>query len=215
MPRDHLTWEEDRDAETDDINEPCGRTGDCVDEHHRARPGTVHVFDLRQSVQNEQPAKAAAAGFPDEARVAYVDIDRVAALSGEGKAAAAKLDDLRTKKSAEVSARGKQVEALQAKLAQGDTVLNDVARARLQREFQRAQIDFQRFSEDAQAEVQEAQRETLRGFNARLFPVIGQIAQEKKLWAVFGNDNLMWYNPALDLTEEVAKRLDAAAAPKR
>ena len=166
-------------------------------------------------VQNQLPARETAAVFPEEARVAFVDIERVAALSGEGKAAAAKLDDLRTKKSAEVSARGKQVEALQAKLAQGETVLNDVARTRLQREFQRAQVDFRRFSEDAQAAVQEAQQETLRGFQAQLFPLIGQIAKEKKLWAVFGNENLIWYSPAVDLTEEVAKRLDAAAVPKR
>jgi outer membrane protein len=166
-------------------------------------------------VQNERAGRPAVSVFPEEARFAYVDVDRVAALSGEGKAAAARLQDLRTKKSAEVSARSKQVEALQAKLAQEGGVLNDVVRVRLQREFQRAQIDFQRFSEDAQAEVQEAQQETLRGFNAQLFPVIGQIAKEKKLWAVFGNQDVMWYNPVLDLTEEVAKRLDAAAAPKR
>ena len=104
---------------------------------------------------------------------------------------------------------------MQAKLTQEGGVVSEVVRLRLQREFQRAQIDFQRFSEDAQAEVQEAQQDTLRGFNAQLFPVIGQIAKEKKLWAVFGNDNIIWYSPALDLTEEVAKRLDAAAAPKR
>ena len=97
--------------------------------------------------------------------MAYVDIERVAALSAEGKAAAAKLQDLRTRKSAEVSARSKQVEALQAKLVQSDGVVNDLVKVRLQREFQRAQIDFQRFSEDAQAEVQEAQQDTLRGFN--------------------------------------------------
>jgi outer membrane protein len=160
------------------------------------------------AVLQEQAARPAPKAFPEDARVAYIDIDRVAALSGQGKAAAAKLDDLRNKKSAEVSARGKEVEALQAKLTQGETVLNDSARARLQRQFERARIDFQRFSEDAQAEVQEAQRETLRGFNAQLFPVIAQIASEKKLWAVFGAENLMWYNPAIDLTEEVAKRLD-------
>lgn len=166
-------------------------------------------------LQNDQAARPAVSVFPEEARFAYVDIDRVAALSDEGKAAAAKLQDLRTRKSAEVSARSKQVEALQAKLVHADGVVNDLVKVRLQREFQRAQIDFQRFSEDAQAEVQEAQQDTLRGFNAQLFPVIGQIAKEKKLWAVFGNDSIIWYSPALDLTEEVAKRLDAAAAPKR
>ena len=48
-----------------------------------------------------------------------------------------------------------------------------------------------------------------------LVQVIGQIAKEKKLWAVFGNDDALWFNPVLDLTEEVAKRLDAGVAPKR
>jgi len=153
---------------------------------------------------------AAQAGtpFPEDARIAYVDIDRVAALSGEGKAAAAKLDELRNKKAAEVSARGKEVDALQAKLTTTASILNETTRRQLERQFQRAQIDFRRFSEDAQAEVQEAQRETLRGFNAQLFPVIDQIAKEKKLWAVFGTDNAMWWNTAIDLTEEVARRLD-------
>jgi outer membrane protein len=174
-----------------------------------------YMASAAPAVQNEQPSRGALVGTPEEARVAYVDIERVASLSAEGKAAAARLQDLRTRKSAEVSARSKQVEALQAKLVQSDGVVNDLVKLRLQREFQRAQIDFQRFSEDAQAEVQEAQQDTLRGFNAQLFPVIGQMAKEKKLWAVFGNDNIIWYSPALDLTEEVVKRLDAAAAPKR
>ena len=155
-----------------------------------ARAQGRYAFSAAPVVQNQLPARETAAVFPEEARVAFVDVERVAALSGEGRAATAKLDDLRTKKSAEVSARGKQVEALQAKLTQGETVLNDAARTRLQREFQRAQIDFRRFSEDAQAEVQEAQQETLRGFNAQLFPLIGQIAKEKKLWAVFGNGRI-------------------------
>ena len=171
-------------------------------------------LDTAPAVQDEQPARAPA-GVPEEMRIAFVDIERVAALSGEGKAAAARLQDLRAKKSEEVASRSRQVEALQTKLVQSDPVLNDVSRARLQREFQRAQIDFQRFSEDAQAEVQAAQQETLRGFTAQLFPVIGQIAKEKKLWAVFGNDDALWFSPVLDLTEEVAKRLDAAVVPKR
>jgi outer membrane protein len=157
-----------------------------------------------------------AAPFPEGARLGYVDVNRVAALSGEGKAATVKLETLRQKKSTEASERSKQVEALQQKLSQSDAVLNDVARARLQREFQRAQVDFQRFTEDAQAEVQEAEQQLLQAFTARLFPVIGQVATEKNLWAVFSSESgLLWHNPALDLSEEVAKRLDAATAPKR
>jgi outer membrane protein len=161
------------------------------------------------ATQKEAPAAAA---FPDGARVAYVDMDRVAEVSAEGKALNARLNQLRAKKSSEVDARGKQVQELQQKLAQGATVLNEVARVRLQREFQRAQVDFQRFSEDAQAEIQEAQQEALQAFSAKLFPVIGEVAREKKLWAVFGNQSgLVWYDPSTDLSDEVARRLDAAA----
>jgi Skp family chaperone for outer membrane proteins len=139
----------------------------------------------------------------------------VASLSSEGKAAAAKLDDLRSKKSAEVSARGKAVEALEAKLAQPTSIVDDAGRVRLQREFERARIDFQRFTADAQAEVQDAQRETIRWFNSKLFPIVNQLATEKKLWAIFNADDALWYDPAIDLTEEVARRLDAATASKR
>jgi Skp family chaperone for outer membrane proteins len=54
------------------------------------------------------------------------------------------------------------------------------------------------------------QEELLRAFTARVFPVIGEVAREKKLWAVFGSAaNLMWRDPAIDLTDEIARRLDA------
>ena len=153
--------------------------------------------------------------FADDARIGYVDIERVAALSTEGKAAAAKLQDLRSRKAAEAAGRSKQVESLQQKLTQGTSVLNDAARARLQREFERSRIDFQRFNEDAQAEVQDTQQQLLQAFTTRLFRVVGEVATEKKLWAVFSNEsNLVWHHPAVDLSEEVAKRLDGEDAKK-
>lgn len=165
-------------------------------------------------LQTDPAAKAASLAFPDSARVAFVDVDQVAALSAAGKAAAARLHELRDKKAAELSERGKQVDALQAKLVQGGTVLTDVARRRLEREFQRAQVDFQRLTEDAQEDVRELQQELLQAFTAQLFPVIENIAKEKNLWAVFSSEAAtLWHNPALDLSEEVARRLDGASKP--
>ena len=162
-----------------------------------------------------QPAAAIRESFPKDSRIGYVDLERVAALSSEGKSATAQLEALRTKKAAEVASRGKQVELLQEKLSAGSAVLNEAAFVRLQREFQRAQLDFQRFNEDAQAEVRETQQQLWRAFTTKLFPVVGQVATEKNLWAVFSSDStLLWHHPAIDLSEEVAKRLDAAPAPK-
>jgi outer membrane protein len=158
----------------------------------------------------------ASAPFPDGARIGYVDLNRVASLSSEGKAAAAKIEEVRKKKAAEITDRGKQVESLQQKVTQGSTMLSEAALGRLQREFERAQVDFQRFREDAEAEVQDVQQQLLRAFTARLFPVIGEVATEKNLWAVFSNEsNLLWHQPTLDLSEEIARRLDKPAAPKK
>jgi outer membrane protein len=158
----------------------------------------------------QEPASRAGA-FPDGARIAFVSLERVASGTAAGKAFTAKIEALRTKKTAEVTERGKQVEALQSKLSQGESVLSDTAREQLRREFERASVDFQRFTQDAQEEMQRLQQELQNAFAAKLFPVVGQLATEKDLWAVFSQDEsgILWKNPALDLSDEVATRMDA------
>ena len=163
-----------------------------------------------------QSAAAVRESFPSDSRIGYVDVEKVAVLSREGKSATAQLEALRARKAAEVASRGKQIELLQEKLSAGSAVLNEAAFTRLQREFQRAQLDFQRFNEDAQAEVRDTQQQLWRAFTTRLFPVVGEVATERNLWAVFSSDStLLWHHPGIDLSEEIAKRLDAAPAPKR
>lgn len=149
--------------------------------------------------------------------MAYVNLDRIAALSAEGRTAATTLQELRSKKATEASARSKQVEALQSKLSQSESMLSDEARGRLRRQFERAQVDFQRLTQDSEAEVQDLQQQLMSAFTSRLFPIIGQVATEKNLWAVFslGESGLVWQHPALDLSDEVAKRLDESTKPKR
>jgi Skp family chaperone for outer membrane proteins len=48
-------------------------------------------------------------------------------------------------------------------------------------------------------------------FRARLAPVIDEISKEKGLYFVFGLEQaaIVWWNPALDISDEVVKRLDA------
>jgi len=165
------------------------------------------------SLAASQPAVTVGESFLKDSRIGYVDVERVAALSREGKSATAQLEALRTKKAAEVASRGKQVELLQEKLSAGSTVLNEATFTRMQREFQRAQLDFQRFNEDAQAEVRDTQQQLWRAFTTRLFPIVGAVATEKNLWAVFSSEStLLWHHPAIDLSEEIARRLDAAPA---
>ena len=64
--------------------------------------------------------------------------------------------------------------------------------------------------------MRDTQQQLWRAFTTRLFPVVGEVATERNLWAVFSSDStLLWHHPGIDLSEEIAKRLDAAPAPKR
>jgi Skp family chaperone for outer membrane proteins len=155
--------------------------------------------------------------FPDGARIAFVDVQYVFATSRDGKAAASAIQALESKKKADIDAKNKEVEALQQKLAQGAAVLNEETRGRLERDVARARIDFERLVQDAQSEVQDMQQQFQRAFSRKLFPAIGEVAKARDLWAVFsiGEANLLWHQPALDISGEIVARLDGAPAKQQ
>jgi Skp family chaperone for outer membrane proteins len=156
--------------------------------------------------------KAPAAGppialFPAEARFAFIDFQRVASTSEPGKIAARILKEFSDKKVAELEAQTKQLQALAAKrdtgVAHGETAAKmsrDVAR--LQRE-----VDFAR--ESAQAEFQQLRNDVEVDLQNKVVPVVAEIAREKSLHAVFTVDSTLLYRlPALDISDEVVRRLD-------
>ncbi len=151
--------------------------------------------------------------FPEGAKVAWVNLQRIASESSEGKVARTKIEALQTKKTTELQDRQKQLKALQDKASQGGTVLSDAARAQLEKEAERIQVDLQRASQDAQAEVEELQRELQLEFQKKLLPLIEKVAAEKGVQLVFslGDSGLVWADLGLDLSADVIKRLDGAA----
>lgn len=177
--------------------------------------GWVPVASAQVSEAPRAPATAVARQFPADARIGLVDFTRVAAASTSGKALSARIEQFRTKKDAEVQSRGKDVAALESKLTQNADLLNAPAREQLRRQFERAQVDFQRFTQDAQTEVQQVQRELEQAFLEKARPVVEAVARERSLWAVMsmGDSGLVWWDPALDLSDEIAKRIDASPAP--
>ena len=151
----------------------------------------------------------------DGARIAFVDFDRVASTSTVGKAATTQLDALRGKKTAEVAERRKQLQTLQTKLADGASLMNTEALGKLEREVERTGRELERFTQDAQEEVQHLQIQLQRSFSEKLFPVIGEVAQAKNVWAVFRLEpgQRFWHHKALDISDDVVAKLDGKAAP--
>jgi Skp family chaperone for outer membrane proteins len=151
--------------------------------------------------------------FPQGAKFAFINIQRVAGESTEGKASTAKVQALNQQKVTQLNDLNKKLQADQAKLQQQTSVMSEAARDQLQRDIDREQKEVQRFTQDAQEEVQQLQQDLQGGFQSRLLPVIQQVVAERGLEILFSqNDSgIVWADSALDITNDVIKRFDAAA----
>ena len=173
------------------------------------------VLLLSASAFAQQPPSVAAPA-PSPLRMAFVDLQRVAAESAEGKVANGKVQQLTQGKANDISSKTKQLDAANQKLQQGGAVLNDATRAQLQKEVDRLTVEIDRAQQDAQAEVQEFQQQQLADFQDKLKPVVEALVKELGVGLLFsmGDAGAIFVDPSLDITPEVIKRFDAAAAAK-
>jgi len=167
------------------------------------------------------PAAAAQppAPFPVGAKMAFVNPQRIFQESTDGKAGMARVQALIQKKQTEGQDRQKKLQADQQKLQTSGSVMNDAARSQLEKDIEKQQVDGQRFQQDAQAEINELQQEVQNDFIKKVTPVIEAVAKEKGVQLVFdlNNAGLAYFEPGLDLSSEVIKKLDAgkpATTPK-
>ncbi|MBP1634420.1 MAG: outer membrane protein [Acidobacteria bacterium] len=173
-----------------------------------------------EPAQPQQPPRP----FPEGAKIAFMNIQQVAAESAEGKASNARVQGLRDKKLQELQTRNKQLEAAQQKL-QGGNLLSEDARAQAQKEVDRLTVEIQRAQQDADAELGELSQQLNVDFQRKLGPVIQQVAQERGLFMLLSRADagIVWADMGLDLTAEIIRRFDAAttaakpaaAPPKR
>ena len=179
-----------------------------------ARPAAPPPPAQPPASQAPTPAQRPPAPFPQGAKVAYVYLQQIAAVSSEGKAAQAKVTAFTQRKQAEVAEKTKALQASQQKLQTGGGVLSDVARALLEKDIERQQRDLERLQQDAQGEITEKTQEVQADFNKKLFPILEQLSVEKGLHLLFSAQDagLIWAENGLDLTMEAVKKLDAATA---
>ena len=161
----------------------------------------------------QAPAQQAPRAFPAGMRYAFVNIQRIASESAEGKVATARVQALNQQKVAELSEKNKQLQAAQQKFEASASVMSDQARAQLQKDIERMQVDIQRFTEDAQQDVNTLQNQLQEDFQRRLSPVLNLVAVERELHLLFSvaDSGLVWADPALDITTEVMQKFDASA----
>lgn len=184
-------------------------------------PATTPPATAQPPAKPAPPAAPPAAPrpFPEGAKVAYIDIQAIASLSAEGRAATARIQDWEKKKNSELTEKNKTLQAAQTKLQQGSGVLSDAARVQLEKDIEKMQRDLQFAQQDAQTERTDLTNQLQGEFQEKLNPVIEQLRTEKGLLVIFSirDSGVVSVDTGLDLSGEVVKRFDAAAktAPKK
>jgi outer membrane protein len=164
------------------------------------------------------PSAAPPALFPAGAKIAFIDFQRVADESADGKAFAARIGALIKAKQGQAEERGKQLQVNQQRLDTTGSVMSDAARAQLAKEIEKQRVDAERFQQDAQAEISELQQQTNADFQKKLAPILRELAQEKGLQMLLSRADagIIWADPGLDLSADVVRKLDAnTSQPKR
>ena len=166
------------------------------------------------------PAAAAPAAFPAEAKFAFVNLQFVIGESKTGKAGLADFKKTQEIRDAQLQQLAKEIAALQEKLNTTQLVLNADALRTLQNQIADKQRRLQFDSDTRDADLQRLSREIMDGLGAKVLPIVDGLRKEKGLWAIFGvrqdpgGLELVSGDPALDLSAEVIKRLDAASGAK-
>jgi outer membrane protein len=175
-----------------------------------ARPAPAAPAAAAQPAPAPQPP----APFPQGAKIAFVNLQAIAQLSADGKAANAKVQALAQKKQSEGAAKTKTLQDNQQKLQTSGSVMNDTARAQLEKDIERQTVEGQRFEQDAQAELTELQQQLQQEFQRKLMPILEALSKEKGLQALLSaaDSGVVWADPGLDLTLEAVKKMDAGAA---
>lgn len=143
-------------------------------------------------------------------QIGAVNLSYVARSSKAGKSGLAEVEAFVKQKQSESAAKAAALEKQRIELQQRPG-LSQRAIADLQKAFDRSRIEFERFQQDAQNDIEAMQTWLDVDFRAKLAPVIDAISKEKGLHFVFGLEQaaIVWWSPAVDISEEVVKRLDA------
>jgi Skp family chaperone for outer membrane proteins len=157
-------------------------------------------------------------GFAQQdVRLGVVDSLRVLEMSAEGKRIVAQLEEVNKVSQQRVAKMDDDIRALETKLNTQRLTLTDEALMNLTSDIERKRTDRKRFAEDSFREFQELRDRLFAKLQSEVRPIIAQIGKEKNLEIVFdlNNSGAIYFNPSIDVTEDVIQRYDASKAPTK
>lgn len=154
-------------------------------------------------------------GLAQEVRIAVVDVETLTLASDEGRAAGEKYKKQLDEITAIMEKARKEIESKENTLRTQDRIMSATAKAQLTREIDTAKVEFDRKSQDYERQMGELQEELLGPVSERAQVALAGFIKEQGFSLVIDlsaqGGNVVWWNPANDITLEVIKVLNEAS----
>ncbi len=149
-------------------------------------------------------------------KVGIINSQEILEKSIEGKKAIAQLEERNRKNQQDLSKLDEQIRQLETKLNTQQLTMTQEAILSLSVDLERKRTERQRMAEDANRDMQELQQRLFLKIQSEVMPVIAKLGQEKGIDVMLDlrASGVLYFNPAIDLTDEVIKRYDAGKSVK-
>ncbi len=144
-----------------------------------------------------------------EAKVGYIDIQRLVKESRMGKQATKEIEKLTQAKEREIAMRLKELGELKSEVEGSSAKMSEAERKAKIEEFQRLNKEYQRLVADSKEEIAKEDRERVAAILKKAEEVLAKVAKREKYLMIIKDASVLSYlDPSVDITAEVIKELD-------
>jgi outer membrane protein len=149
-----------------------------------------------------------------QTRIGYVNLDRIMREAPVAQRALKKLESEFQGRNNELGKLAEQLKRMQENLDKNSVTMSETDRNRREREFNDANREFQRKEREFREDYGARRNEELNSILSRANDALRRLAETDKLDVVFQNDQVVWANPKIDITEKIIKALEDQRAPE-
>jgi outer membrane protein len=149
-------------------------------------------------------------------KIGLLNVYKAIAECADGKQALGEFEKKVNTKKEELERKNNEIQELQKQLQSQSRTLNDDSRAALAKSIDAKSTELQRAQDDAQKEFGQMQNEILGRIGNKLGPFVQAYAKEHNFTIIVDSSNqnsqVVYFDPAIDITDDIVKRVDAAQA---
>jgi Skp family chaperone for outer membrane proteins len=147
-------------------------------------------------------------------KIGVINSQDVLERSAEGKRVIARLQEKDKSNQAVLTKFDEEIRQLETKINTQRLTLAEEALYNMNADLQKKQTDRKRVAEDAIRDFQDLQVKLFNKVQGELIPIIETLGKEKGMDLILdlAKSGAVYYNPSVDLTEDVIKRYDASKA---